>query len=377
MGGSIYLIQDNETLVEMREEEPENEELLQRLLAQYPHLLAGDQIDSEAPRRWLLIQREAGVPMEEGGGDRWMVDHLFLDQDGTPTLVEVKRSTDSRLRREVVGQMLDYAANAVAYWPAERIRAQFEARYGEKADVVLQEFLNAEGEAAVSNPESFWQQVKTNLQAGRIRLIFAADKIPPELCRIVEFLNTQMNPAEVLALELKQYAGQGLRTLVPHVLGQKTKPGSDQEGPRQWDEVSFFQDLQARRGAEDAAVARQILAWAKNHNLHLLWGKGKRWGSFFPLLKHAEKTFWLFSVWTYGTVEIQFQMMYQRPPFDQEEKRLDLRARLNQLPGVTIALESITKRPSINLSVLRPKAHLEQFLQIFDWVLQEIKSATG
>jgi 5-methylthioribose kinase len=41
--------------------------------------------------------------------------------------VEVKRSSDTRIRREVVGQMLDYAANAVVYWPLEMIRAKFEA----------------------------------------------------------------------------------------------------------------------------------------------------------------------------------------------------------------------------------------------------------
>lgn len=64
-----------------------------------------------------------GIPGEEGGGERWSVDHLFLDQDAIPTLVEVKRSSDTRIRREVVGQMLDYAANAVVYWPAESIRA--------------------------------------------------------------------------------------------------------------------------------------------------------------------------------------------------------------------------------------------------------------
>ena len=45
-----------------------------------------------------------------------------------PTLVEVKRSDDTRIRREVVGQMLDYAANGVVYWPAERLRADFESR---------------------------------------------------------------------------------------------------------------------------------------------------------------------------------------------------------------------------------------------------------
>jgi hypothetical protein len=62
-----------------------------------------------------------------GSGNRWSVDHLFLDQDAVPTIVEVKRSTDTRIRREVVGQMLDYAANAVVYWPVEAIRAEFEA----------------------------------------------------------------------------------------------------------------------------------------------------------------------------------------------------------------------------------------------------------
>ena len=51
---------------------------------------------------------------------------LRFAETGIPTLVEVKRSTDTRLRREVVGQMLDYAANAVVYWPVERLEAEFE-----------------------------------------------------------------------------------------------------------------------------------------------------------------------------------------------------------------------------------------------------------
>ena len=60
------------------------------------------------------------------------------------------------------------------------------------------------------DPDAFWQRVKTNLQAGPIRMLFVVDDIPPELRRIVEFLNQQMDPAEVLAVELRQYAGQGL-----------------------------------------------------------------------------------------------------------------------------------------------------------------------
>lgn len=59
-----------------------------------------------------------------------------------------------------------------------------------------------------------------NLRAGRIRMVFVADVIYPELKRIVEFLNAQMSPAEVIALEIKHYTGQGPRTLVPRLIGR-------------------------------------------------------------------------------------------------------------------------------------------------------------
>jgi hypothetical protein len=122
----IFLLQAGGDLVEMNEQPYDTEDVLQELLAKYPNLIAGDQMDDSAPRRWLLVSREMGVPAEEEGGDRWSLDHLFLDQDAVPTLIEVKRSSDTRIRREVVGQMLDYAANAVVYWPVEAIRTRFE-----------------------------------------------------------------------------------------------------------------------------------------------------------------------------------------------------------------------------------------------------------
>lgn len=137
----IFLIQANGELVEMNEQPYNSEGLLQTLLAKYPSLLAGNQIDPKAPRKWLFIEREAGVPAKEGAGGRWAADHLFLDQDAVPTIVEVKRSSDTRIRREVVGQMLDYAANAVVYWPADRLRERFAKTHGESADERLHEFL--------------------------------------------------------------------------------------------------------------------------------------------------------------------------------------------------------------------------------------------
>jgi hypothetical protein len=41
----------------------ELEVVLQELLATHPDLLAGDQMNEDAPRRWLLVRREAGCRM--------------------------------------------------------------------------------------------------------------------------------------------------------------------------------------------------------------------------------------------------------------------------------------------------------------------------
>src|SRR5262249_18990480 len=158
------------------------------------------------------------LPDKQDGGGRWSVDHLFLDQDAIPTLVEVKRQSDTRIRREVVGQMLDYAANAVVYWPIEKLRATFEAnceQEGKEAEDVIDARL---GEDTV--PDVFWEKVRTNLQAGKVRLVFVADYIPAELRRVIEFLNVQMSPTEVLGIEVRQYIGEDLKTLVPRVVGQ-------------------------------------------------------------------------------------------------------------------------------------------------------------
>lgn len=374
MSGGIFLIQDGGDLVEMREQPYDTEDVLQELLARYPNLLAGDQVDGAAPRRWLLVSREMGVPAEDEGAGRWSLDHLFLDQDAVPTLVEVKRSSDTRIRREVVGQMLDYAANAVVYWPAEAVRARFE-------EGCRQRGADPAGEVeAVLRPgvgvEEFWQRVKTNLQAGRVRMVFVADLIPPELRRVVEFLNGQMDPAEVLAVEVKQFVGPGLRTLVPRVVGQTAEAGIKKGGPapaeRQWDEAKFFGVLEARRDGFSAEIARKVLAWVKERGLTLRWGVG----GFFVQLRHqgVERIPVVIRAGTANAyAEVEFARLKDSPPFQDVPQRQALLARLRQIPGVAISDDSIDKYPGIRFAILAQGDALKQFLDCLDWVVTEIR----
>ena len=67
MTGTIYLVGQGDNLQELTETPYDSEAVLQELLAKYPKLLAGEQIDSDSPRRWLLISREVGLPGEEDG----------------------------------------------------------------------------------------------------------------------------------------------------------------------------------------------------------------------------------------------------------------------------------------------------------------------
>jgi len=380
MGGGIYLIDDDDRLVEMTEKAYDSEDQLQELLEKYPNILAGDQIDRATPRRWLSINRESAIAPEEDGVDRWNLDHLFIDQDGIPTLVEVKRSRDAEMRQKMLGQMIDYAANALIYWPFESIVTQFEVNcreVGRDPEQVFEEFL---GEDA--NEEGFWSQVKTNLQAGKFRLVFVADEIPPELRRVVEFLNEQMDPTEVLGLEIKQYLSEdGQRTLVPRLIGQtagaQQKKSSTTRERRQWDESSFFKEFKARQGREEAELAKKLYDWIRQKpEVEIHWGRGGAYGGFAAkFAPKGRKSTPLFTVGISGEFLISSSSYAAETPFDEPETWLELRSRMSAI-GLALPMNATeTRLPNFRLSTLQDETALQRIYETFEWVIQEIKSA--
>jgi hypothetical protein len=373
---TIFLIDSKGEIVEMSDQPYDSERLLQELLAKYPSVLAGDQMTGGAPVKWLLVAREAGIPDKADGAERWSLDHIFIDQNGVPTFVEVKRSSNTRIRREMIGQMLDYAANAVLYWPVETIRRRFEETCRERElepTIAVAEFIgfneSPEGEAAIAK---FWETVETNLRAGKIRLIFAADEIPPELRRVVEFLNEQMNPAEVLAIEIRQYVGTGVRTLVPSVI-QSSKRVTTPEArtPTKWDHDSFFAALLDRQGPDAVAIATKLLEWAPTHCPLIWWGEGRRDGSCFFGFAREGIRYFPFAMWTYGRIEMQLKWLLRSVPIELIE---GLASRLNAIPGVDIPQESLTKRPPFDMSLLKEEPQRLQFFAAMEWFEDQIKA---
>ena len=203
------------------------------------------------------------------------MDHLLIDQDAVPTLVEVKRSANSQIRREIVGQMLDYAAQARRTWNADAIRRDFEestTAAGQDPDNALAELLQTEDGP---DADEFWRQVETNLRAARLRLLFVADGIPDELARVVEFLNEQMQGIEVLAVEIKQFRGETGRTLVPRVIGRtaaaQAKDSATHGGSRS--NLNREEFLERMPSPNVETVARRLLEVGSQHNARLNWGR--------------------------------------------------------------------------------------------------------
>jgi hypothetical protein len=368
----MFVMQPGGDLVEVTATQYVDEPELQRYIANYPNLLAGDQIDPQNPRRWLLINREVGIPASADTGDRWSLDHLFIDHEGMPTLVEVKRSSDTRIRREVVGQMMDYASNALAYLPATRMRALFEERCmteGLNADDELQQIIQGD------DVEGFWATVQTNLAESRIRLLFVADVIPSELQRIIEFLNAHMNPVEVLGIEVRQFVGEGLKTFVPRVVGQleSLRVAKNRSQPkREWDEASFFAALKDRT-PNSVEVARVLLKWAADRGLRMGWGSGAQTGYCWPIFDGNGDWHVIFAMLTNGRVELQFGQQAKRSPFDDEARRLDLMRRFNAVPGVKITQDRLRGYPAVMMSDI--SSSVDQFLKVCDYWLEERRAA--
>lgn len=97
VGERIYALTHERALEALEEQRFSTEDELQALIAEHPELLDGEQISPGDARRWILVSREKGIAESSGAAARWAVDHLIIDQDAVPTLVELKRGSNPTL----------------------------------------------------------------------------------------------------------------------------------------------------------------------------------------------------------------------------------------------------------------------------------------
>lgn len=292
---------------------------LQDLLEQNLDLIPGEQIRPDDPRRWLLIKREMPVPDPNSGQDRWSIDFLLGDQDAMPTFVECKRYDDTRSRREVVGQMLEYVANGNYYWTKDQLR-EFAEDSSRKAS------KNLEGELRSLNPvllsvDAYFEQMYQNLQEAQVRIVFFLEESPLELRSLVDFLNRQMERTEVYLVDARLYqlpSGSD-RIVIPSLFGyteeaRRTKRAVTVQTHADravWDSERFFEELRENVTPDEANAIMKVYDWANRSNLPIAWGTGKTHGSF--KVRAGTGDVPCFAVYTGGELEIPFKSINAKP----------------------------------------------------------------
>jgi hypothetical protein len=185
-----------------------------------------------------------------------------------------------------------------------------------------------------------------------------------------------MDPAEILAIELRQYEEEGLRTIVPTIFGQteEAQQRKTVTGPkRQWDEALLFEELSRHVVPDLLPVARRITDRIKAKSDEVVLGRGVRDGSIGAGFKQQGSRFLAIQLWTTGAVALNFGYM-SKPPFDDNEIRQGWIDRLRAVPGVTLPLDASTRYPNIALLVLSP--HVDAFLKAMDWLANRLRAST-
>ena len=164
----------------------ENEDQLQKVVAENPTLLC---FDGDAPL--ALVTREFSLP---GAGS---LDILMVDSEGLPVPIECKLARNPQSRREVVGQIVDYVSILTSLTVDE-----LDSAVQGKLEEALRTF-----DAENADPKDFdrrWQQVGTNLRAGKARYVIVVDEVPADLERIVRFL-IQRSELDIRLVQISLY----------------------------------------------------------------------------------------------------------------------------------------------------------------------------
>lgn len=342
---------------------------LQDLITNYPEMIPSKDIDPNDPPRFLVIKTEAGLTAGS-------IDILIVDHNGVPTVVEVKLMDNRDMRRNVLAQGIEYLSLLKMEWDAERFAEEGEHFWRSRNSDLDTEARRRFG---FSLDEEFLHKIDANIHSNKLRLIIAADAVPRELRRIMEFLN-ETAAFDIWGVEIRLFAakGSGRKILAPKAVGltETTKEQKSRSGTR-WDDERFFDVLvQEVSSPEVVNLAEELLSFAKEvSGRDVDWGIGKERGSYTCALLTKNERFSLFSVYTTGQFSVNIGWNFRK----QEKLGIEFSAKYRQrvLHDLNIEFDVRTWErgwPMADLSELLPEK-LEDFKQIVRDFAAEINGA--
>ncbi len=191
-----------------------DEKKLQDLVEQVPETLPL----SGAPTLCIL-----GREVSLGGGS---ADLVGVEPNGQITVIEVKLHKNPEAKRAVVAQILAYAAALRDLSPAdlEQLLSNHLAKggYSSILDVVRQTSPDLLDET------EFTEGLRASLEGGVFRLVLVLDDVPPQLVRLVGFLESVTTGLTLDLVVVAQCEVDGVPVIVPQLIepGKTPKPAT-------------------------------------------------------------------------------------------------------------------------------------------------------
>jgi len=308
------------------------EKSLQDLIIDFPEIIPSDYINPKEPPIFIVVRSEAGVTAGS-------MDILLLDQYAVPTVIETKLIDNREIRRSVLAQGIEYLSHLQAEWSGDRFLEEAKEYWAKKEKAFEQIVQEKWGKELNS---FYLSQLQSNLDTANMRLIIAADSIPSELRRMIEFLNNT-SKFEILGLEVVLYSDEKdpeSKYLIPTLLGVSEQTRERKKASRsQWSESRFFEVVEESLLSEIIKKINNLYKFAKDlTDRKPDWGTGKETGSFTAKLDISDHLFSVLSVYTDGNISINIGWNHKRLAEVNKDISEKFRKEVNQ-----IAKKSITK----------------------------------
>ncbi|WP_242133410.1 PDDEXK family nuclease [Aestuariivivens marinum] len=267
------------------------EEWLQKLIFENPQILPVDNLEIGFTP---LIPLGREISTSVG-----FIDNLFISPDGYLTIVETKLWRNPEAKREVVGQIIDYAKD-LTNWTFDKLNSEVKNRNSENKGIIeaIQELeeLDEEYEAKLID------NIERNLKRGRFLLLIVGDGIRESVEDMVDYLSNSAQLLFTLGLvELQVYKAitDESYIVVPNLITRTkeitraiikienstnsiVKVESNFSEPKNSNtntrttitEVDFFDELENKTDSETAVFAKQILEQAIKSGYHIDWNSG-------------------------------------------------------------------------------------------------------
>lgn len=267
------------------------EDWLQNLIHENPQILPVDNLEIGFTP---LIALGREIPTNVG-----YIDNLFISSDGYLTILETKLWRNPEAKREVVGQIIDYAKE-LTNWTFEKLNSAVKHKNSENKGIIeaIQEFEELDEEYETKLIDS----IERNLKRGRFLLLIVGDGIRESVEDMVDYLSHSAQLLFTLGLvELQVYkaAIDDSYIVVPNLITRtreitraviKIENNADVSVEVKSDfsqstksstysrttitEEDFFEQLESNTNKKIAEFSKEILHEAIENGFHIDWNQG-------------------------------------------------------------------------------------------------------